>query len=70
MFTDDERKAIVDAVGKSYLREVRLDEAIVSNLGIGGPGGLPITIDVWLNIGERKKALSSLADRPLLWRRP
>ncbi len=52
MFTDDERKAIIDAVGKSYLGQVRLDEAIVSNLGIGGPGGLPITIDVWLNIGE------------------
>jgi hypothetical protein len=52
MFTDDERKAIIDAVGKSHLGQVRLDEAIVSNLGIGGPGGLPITIDVWLNIGE------------------
>ena len=51
-FTDDERKAIVDAVGKSYLGEVRLDEAIVQNLGIGGPGGLPITVDVWLNIWE------------------
>jgi hypothetical protein len=55
-FTDIERKAIVDAVGKSYLGEVRLDEAIVSNLGIGGPGGLPITIDVWLNIGEATAA--------------
>lgn len=51
-FTDDERKAIVEAVGESYLGEVRLDEAIVQNLGIGGPGGLPITVDVWLNIWE------------------
>jgi hypothetical protein len=51
-FSDDERKAIVDALRTSHLGEVRLDEAIVSNLGIGGPGGLPITIDVWLNIWE------------------
>lgn len=51
-FSDDDRKAIVGGFRGSELGQVRIDEAIVSNLGIGGPGGLPITFDVWLTIFE------------------
>jgi hypothetical protein len=51
--TDRERKAIVNAVQGTQLGQVRIDEAVVFNLGIGGGlGGLPITVDVWLSIGE------------------
>ncbi|TMC54238.1 MAG: hypothetical protein E6J20_03975 [Chloroflexi bacterium] len=51
-FTDEERSALVNAFRESELGEVRVDEQIVSNLGIGGPGGLPINVDVWLNVAE------------------
>jgi hypothetical protein len=52
-FSEREREAIVKAVQRSGLGEVRIDEAIEFNLGLGGgPGGLPITFDVWLAIGE------------------
>ncbi len=62
MFPDDDRKAIVAAFRDSDLGQVRIDEAVVTNLGAGGPGGLPITFDVWLNIGEQAAgALLALA---------
>ena len=51
-FSDEDRKAIIEAFRESQLGQVRIDEAIVSNLGIGGPGGLPITFEVWLTIVE------------------
>jgi hypothetical protein len=51
-FSDDERKALVEAFRNSQLGQVRIDEAIVTNLGIGGPGGLPISFDIWLNMIE------------------
>jgi triacylglycerol esterase/lipase EstA (alpha/beta hydrolase family) len=51
-FTDEQRKAIVEAFRGSELGQVRIDEPIVLNLGIGGPGGLPITFDVWITILE------------------
>ena len=61
-FTDDERQAIVDTFRESDLGQVRIDEVIASNLGIGGPGGLPIEFDVWLNIGQQAAgALLALA---------
>ena len=51
-FSDAERKALVEAFRGTQLGQIRIDEAIVTNLGIGGPGGLPISFDVWLNIIE------------------
>lgn len=51
-FSDEDRKSITDAFRGSQLGQVRIDEAIVTNLGIGGPGGLPLTFDVWLNVAE------------------
>ena len=51
-FTDEQRKAIVEAFRGSELGQVRIDEPIVLNLGIGGPGGLPITFDVGITILE------------------
>lgn len=51
-FSDGERKEIVEAFRHSELGQVRIDEAIVTNLGIGGPGGLPIEFDIWLTILE------------------
>jgi hypothetical protein len=56
-FTDQERRDIVSALEGIPFGEIRIDEAIVYNLGIGGvPGGIPITIDVWLHIGEGAQA--------------
>jgi len=43
-FSDEDRGAIIEAFRDSQLGQVRIDEAIVTNLGIGGPGGLPITL--------------------------
>lgn len=51
-FSDEDRKTIIEAFRESELGQVRIDEAIVTNLGIGGPGGLPITFEVWLTIAE------------------
>lgn len=51
-FSKEEREALVETFRNSQLGQVRIDEAIVTNLGIGGPGGLPISFDIWLNIIE------------------
>ena len=42
--TDGERRAIINALRDSHLGQVRIDDAIVFNLGLGGgPGGLRST---------------------------
>jgi hypothetical protein len=51
-FSTEERRAIVEEFRNSELGQVRIDEAIVTNLGIGGPGGLPVEFDIWLTIIE------------------
>ena len=59
-FSERERMAIGNAVQGSDLGEVRIDEAIEFNLGLGGgPGGLPITIDVWLFMGGVASGVAS-----------
>ena len=55
--TSGERKALEKALRDSHLGIVRIDEAIIVNLGRGGVGGVPLTIDVWLNIGEGAAAI-------------
>ncbi len=52
--SEEERRSIIEALQHSDLGQVRIDEAIVFNLGLGGgPGGLPLDIEVFLNIGQQ-----------------
>jgi hypothetical protein len=54
--SDEQREALTEAVRGSLLGQVRLDEAIHFNLGIGAAPsdfpGLPITADVFLSVVE------------------
>ncbi len=50
--SDRDKRAIVLAVAKTNLGQLRIDEAIVYNASLRGPGGLPITIDLWVTAIE------------------
>lgn len=49
---EDARRELADAIAGNQLGIVRLDETLTLNLGVGGPGGIPILADVYLNVAE------------------
>jgi len=51
---EEDRQAIARELRDTNIGQVRVDEAIVFNAGIGGPGA-PITIDVWLSIAREPR---------------